>query len=88
MSFCEDVLFLYEVYSRVKKVGAINEPLHFYLQREGSLTYTYNDKLYHLIDSMDSIVDYYKKNKVLDKYHDENPDFYDTMLDTYNEYDK
>lgn len=71
MSFCEDVLFLCEVYSRVKKVGAINEPLHFYLQREGSLTYTYNDKLYHLIDSMDSIVDYYKKNKVLDKYHDE-----------------
>ncbi len=71
LSFCEDVLFLYEIYSRVKKVGAINEPLHFYLQRNGSLTYTYNDKLYHLVESMDNIVSYYKENNVFDKYHDE-----------------
>ena len=71
MSFCEDVLFLYEVYSRVNKVGAVNEVLHFYLQRDGSLTYTYNEKLYQLIDSMDHIVSYYKDNNILDKYYDE-----------------
>lgn len=71
MSFCEDVLFLYEVYSRVNKVGAVNEVLHFYLQRDGSLTYTYNEKLYQLIDSMDYIVSYYKDNNILDKYYNE-----------------
>lgn len=27
-------------------------------------------------------------DECIDKYHDENPDFYDTMLETYNEYDK
>lgn len=27
-------------------------------------------------------------DECIDKYHDENPDFYDTMLNTYNEYDK
>ena len=71
MTFCEDVLFLYMVYSRVKKVGAINEALHYYLQREGSLTYTYDKKLYQLVDSLDSVVEYYKKERKLKKYHDE-----------------
>jgi hypothetical protein len=59
------------VYSRVKKVGAINEALHYYLQREGSLTYTYDKKLYQLVDSLDSVVEYYKKERKLKKYHDE-----------------
>ena len=71
MTFCEDVLFLYMVYSRVKKVGSLNEALHYYLQREGSLTYTYNEKLYQLIDSLDNIVDFYKKDKKLKKYESE-----------------
>lgn len=71
MTFCEDVLFLYMVYSRVNKVGAIHEALHFYLQREGSLTYTYNEKLYQLIDSLDNVVSYYKKVKLMKKYKEE-----------------
>jgi glycosyltransferase involved in cell wall biosynthesis len=71
MTFCEDVLFLYMIYSRVNKVGSIEEPLHYYLQREGSLTYTYDKKLYQLIDSLDNVVDFYKKEKKLKKYHDE-----------------
>lgn len=71
MTFCEDVLFLYMIYSRVNKVGAIDEALHYYLQREGSLTYTYDKKLYQLIDSLDNVVEFYKKEKKLKKYHDE-----------------
>lgn len=71
MTFCEDVLFLYKVYSRVKKVGSIDEALHYYLQREGSLTYTYDKKLYQLIDSLDNVVEFYKKENKLKKYHDE-----------------
>ena len=45
--------------------------MHNYLQREGSLTYVYDKKLYKLIEAMDDILDYYKKNKILDKYYDE-----------------
>lgn len=71
MNFCEDVLFLYMIYSRVNKVGAISEPLHFYLQRVGSLTYTYDKKLYQLVDSLDNVVDFYKKQKKFNKYKDE-----------------
>lgn len=71
ISFCEDVLFLYEVYSKVKKVGSINEPLYNYLQRENSLTYTYNEKIYDLIKGLDKIVEYYETNNYIDKYYQE-----------------
>ncbi len=71
MTFCEDVRFLYMLYPRIKKIGSIHESLHNYLQRSGSLTYTYDKKLYQLIDSLDDIVSYYKKNSLYEKYYDE-----------------
>lgn len=71
MNFCEDVEFLYMVYSKINKIGVIKEPLHNYLQREGSLTNVYDKKLYQLIEAMDDIVEYYKKNKIYYKYKKE-----------------
>ena len=71
MTFCEDVQFLYMVYSKINSIGVILEPLHNYLQRPGSLTYTYNEKLYQLIDSLDDILSYYKKEKKFNKYKSE-----------------
>ncbi|MBQ2873323.1 MAG: glycosyltransferase [Bacilli bacterium] len=71
MNFCEDVEFLYMVYSKAKKIGVIHEPLHNYLQREGSLTYVYDKKLYKLIEAMDDIIEYYKKNEIFDEYKEE-----------------
>lgn len=71
MNFCEDVRFLYMVYPQIKKIGVIHEALHNYLQRSGSLTYVYNEKLYQLIDSLDDIVSYYKEQNLYEKYYDE-----------------
>ena len=71
ISFCEDVLFLFMVYSRIKKIGVVDESLHYYLQREGSLTYVYDKKLYQLIDSLDNVIDFYKKEKKYDEYYEE-----------------
>ena len=65
ISFCEDVLFLFMVYSRIKKIGVVDESLHYYLQREGSLTYVYDKKLYQLIDSLDNVIDFYKKENTM-----------------------
>jgi glycosyltransferase involved in cell wall biosynthesis len=71
MTFCEDVQFLYMVYSKINSIGVILEPLHNYLQRPGSLTYTYNEKLYQLINSLDDIISYYKKEKKFTTYKSE-----------------
>lgn len=67
----EDILYLYQVYTRVQKVGSINEALHYYMQNENSITYTYNDKLYDVITNMDQIVTYYKEEGIFDKYKEE-----------------
>lgn len=71
MNFCEDVEFLYMVYSKIKTIGVIKEPLHNYLQREGSLTYVYDKKLYQLIDAMDDIIKFYKENDLYKEYKPE-----------------
>lgn len=71
MNFCEDVRFLYMLYPKIKKIGSIDESLYNYLQRTGSLTYTYNEKLYQLIDSLDDIVKYYKDENIYEIYIEE-----------------
>lgn len=71
LTFCEDVLFLYQIYERVKKIASVNKPLYNYLQRKNSLTYTYDKKLYQLIESQEEIIKYYKKNNIFEKYKEE-----------------
>lgn len=71
INLCEDVEFLYKVYSRVKKMDGIKKPYYNYVQRPGSLTYVYDAKIYHIIDAMDNIIKYYKDNAIYDKYRDE-----------------
>ena len=67
----EDVEFLYKLLPYINSIGRVDEYYNNYMQREGSITYTYNEKLYHIIDNFDGLVEFYKKNKFYDKYHDE-----------------
>ncbi len=67
----EDVLFLYELYPKLHKVGAIADAEVNYVQNEGSITYTYNEKLYQLVENMDDIIHHYKKLNIFDNYKSE-----------------
>lgn len=67
----EDVLFLYQVYTRVKKVGRVSSIGYYYVQNEGSITYTYNDKLYQLLENLDDLLQYYKDHEVYQLYKEE-----------------
>lgn len=67
----EDVHFLYKIYPFVKKTGVINKPMYNYLQRENSITYTYNERLYELLYNFDDLLNYYKKNDFYNAYKDE-----------------
>ena len=70
-NFCEDVEFLYRVLPLANKFGAIKEPLYNYIQRQGSLTYVYDKKLYQLIENFDGLTKIYKKEKKYKKYSQE-----------------
>lgn len=67
----EDVEFIYRLLPRIHKIGVVNGYYYNYFQREGSITYSYNKKLYDLVSNMDSIVKYYKDNNLFMEYHDE-----------------
>ena len=71
VTFTEDVLFLYQIYSKINSVGSINQPLYNYLQRDGSITHTYNYNLYQLIENLDDITTFYNKDLKLKKYESE-----------------
>jgi len=67
----EDMQWLIKLYPKINSIGVVNQPLYNYLQREKSITYTYNDKLYDIINNMDNVIEYYKQNDLYEKYKDE-----------------
>lgn len=67
----EDVEFIYRLLPHLSKIGVVDGYYYNYYQREGSITYSYNSKLYDLISNMDSIVSYYKENNLLENYYEE-----------------
>ena len=64
----EDMEYLLKLYPRINSIGVVNTPLYNYLQRENSITYTYNDKLYDIINNMENVIAYYKENGLYDEY--------------------
>lgn len=67
----EDVEFLMRVYPTISKVAVVREPLYYYIQREDSITYTYNEKLNDLITNWDGVIKHYKQESYYDEYKDE-----------------
>ncbi len=67
----EDVEFMYRLLPQVNNIGIVDGYYYYYLQREGSITYTYNDKLYDIVDNLNGLVKYYKKNKIYIDYREE-----------------
>ena len=67
----EDVEFLYRLYSKINSMGYINKHYYCYLQRQGSITSTFNNKLYDYISNWNGIIDFYKKEKIYDEYKNE-----------------
>lgn len=67
----EDVEFLYKIIPYVKTIGFVHENLYYYVQREGSITKTFDDRLYCYIDNWNGIVEFYKEKGLYDNYYSE-----------------
>ncbi len=67
----EDVEFVYRLLPYIKNIGVVDEYFYEYVQREGAISKTYDDRLYHYIDNFNGIVKYYKDNKLFNKYYKE-----------------
>lgn len=67
----EDVEFLYRLLPFVSSIGVVNKPLINYVQREGAITNTFNEKIYDYVSNWNEIIDFYKERKIYDEYKDE-----------------
>ncbi len=67
----EDVEFIYRLLPSLTKVGVVDGYYYNYFQRKGSITYSYNHKLYDLVANMDSIVTFYQEQNLLEFYYEE-----------------
>ena len=57
---------------KAKKVGFINDCLYNYLlDRPNNITTQIDSKIYHIIDMIKEIIDYYKKENIFDEYKNE-----------------
>lgn len=67
----EDVEFIYRIIPFLKKVGVIHESLYYYVQHEGSVIHSYNERVYDYIANMNGLLDFYQKNGFYEIYHQE-----------------
>lgn len=66
----EDVLFIYKLFPYINSVGVVNKKLYNYVQRQNSITYTYNDKLYDVTKVLNELIQYYDKQGLKHDYDD------------------
>lgn len=67
----EDVEFMYRLLPNINRIGVVEGFYYEYMQREGSITYTFNEKLYDMVNNFDSIFKYYKEHNLFDEYYEE-----------------
>ena len=67
----EDVEFLYRLYPYITSIGVIKKPFYNYLQRNGAITSTFDERVFNYISNFNGILDYYKKNNLYNEYKNE-----------------
>lgn len=67
----EDVEFLYRLLPEIKNIGVVKEALINYVKRDGAITKTFDERLYHYINNWNGLLEYYKKNNLLEEYKEE-----------------
>lgn len=67
----EDVEFLYRLLPYVGSIGVVNKALVNYVQRDGSIMKTFDDRLFHHIDNWNGILNYYQEHGLYDEYKTE-----------------
>lgn len=69
--FYEDIPFFHAYVLLANKFTILDEGNYWYLQRKGSITSTFNDKVLDIIPVLKKTINYYKEYDLFDTYHDE-----------------
>lgn len=67
----EDVEFTYKLIPHLEKISFLKRPCIHYIQREGSISNSQNERTKEIFDVLQQVIDYYKKNNIYDEYKTE-----------------
>ena len=67
----EDVEFLYRLFPYINNIGTVKIPLVNYVQRDGTISKTFDKRVYNYIDNWNEIIHFYKKNNFYSEFFDE-----------------
>lgn len=67
----EDVEFTYKLIPYIDKVSFLNEPLIYYVQREGSISNSQNERTKEIFDILENVISYYKEKNIYKEYEQE-----------------
>lgn len=67
----EDVEFTYKLVPYIEKVSFLKKPCIHYIQRQGSISNTQNERTKEIFDVLEHVIDYYKQNNFYEKYKNE-----------------
>lgn len=64
----EDVEFTYKLIPFLEKVSFCKQPMIHYVQREGSISNSQNERTKEIFDVLDHVIKFYKENGIYDEY--------------------
>ena len=67
----EDVEFTYKLIPYIEKVSFLKKPCIHYIQREGSISNSQNERTKEIFDVLDHVIKYYKEKNIYEKYKEE-----------------
>lgn len=67
----EDVAFFYQLVPHIQKVAFVKQPMVHYVQRKNSIVNTQGDKTRDIFIVLNQVIEYYKKQKLYEKYQEE-----------------
>ena len=67
----EDVEFFYKLIPYINKLEIVNKSFVHYVQRDNSISNSQNSRTKEIIDILDNVIDYYKKNSIYEEYKNE-----------------
>lgn len=69
--WAEDVEYLYRIISKINTIGFIDDKLYYYYQREKSESRLFDKRIYNYISNFNGLIEFYKDNKLYNKYYNE-----------------
>ena len=67
----EDVEFTYKLIPYIETVSFLKEPCVHYIQRQGSISNSQNERTKEIFDVLEHVIEYYKEKDIYEKYKEE-----------------